>query len=104
VLAGVYGPSPREVRVAADGGRVGAFSVAGPGSHEFGVHGGALEDDDGALVFGAQDDALYVVDAAGALEWRFVTGGDVDAPATLLSDGSLVVGSDDGKVYLFAGP
>jgi outer membrane protein assembly factor BamB len=103
VLAGAYGPSPREARIAPDG-RIGSFAVAGPGSREFGVHGGALEDDDGALVFGAQDDALYVVDPTGALRWRFVTGGDVDAPATLLSDGSLVVGSDDGKVYLFAGP
>jgi outer membrane protein assembly factor BamB len=104
VLAGVYGPSPREARLGADGRSVGAFAVPGPGSREFGVHGGALEDDDGALVFGAQDDAVYVVDATGELRWRFVTGGDVDAPATLLTDGSLVVGSDDGKVYLFAGP
>jgi len=102
VLAGVYGPSPRQIRVAADGAARGAFAIAGTGARDFGVHGGALEDDDFALAFGGQDDAVYVIDASGALRWRYLTGGDVDAPLTLLSDGSLVVGSDDGKVYFFA--
>jgi outer membrane protein assembly factor BamB len=102
VLAGVYGPSARQIRVAADGTIRGAFAIAGTGAKDFGVHGGALEDDDFALAFGGQDDAVYVLDANGALRWRYVTGGDVDAPVTLLSDGSLVVGSDDGKVYFFA--
>lgn len=46
VLAGVYGPTPREVRLrASDGMLVGEFSVPGTGAREFGVHGGALEDD-----------------------------------------------------------
>jgi outer membrane protein assembly factor BamB len=66
---------------------------------EFGVHGGALEDDEGTLVFGAQDDRVRAIGADGALLWDFLTGGDVDAPATLLSDGTLIVGSDDGYVY-----
>jgi len=103
VLAGVYGPLPRQVRVAAAGGKVlGAFDVAGTGARDFGVHGGALEDDDGTLYFGGQDDAAYAVDRSGKLRWRFVTGADVDAPLTLLNDGSLVVASDDGMVYLLA--
>ena len=103
VLAGVYGPSSRQVRVAAaDGAIRGAFAIPGTGARDFGVHGGALEDDELALAFGGQDDAVYVINANGALRWRFVTGGDVDAPLTLLTDGSLVVGSDDGKVYFFA--
>jgi outer membrane protein assembly factor BamB len=101
VLAGAYGPTPRQVRLDGATGAVrGAFSVQGTGAREFGVHGGAVEDDDGALVFGAQDDRVYALDATGSLRWKFPTGGDVDAPATLLSDGALVVGSDDGSVYI----
>ncbi len=104
VLAGVYGPSPRQVRVRGEDGALrGAFGVQGTGAREFGVHGGALEDASGTLVFGAQDDALYAVDASSRLLWRFPTGGDVDAPATLLSDGTLIVGSDDGTVRALRG-
>jgi outer membrane protein assembly factor BamB len=99
VLAGVYGPRPREVRLRADdGGLRGDFPIQGTGARDFGVHGGALEDAAGTLVFGTQDDAVYAVDASGQPLWRFVTGGDVDAPATLLGDGTLVIGSDDGLV------
>jgi outer membrane protein assembly factor BamB len=101
VLAGVYGPTPRQVRLRADdGGLLGQFAIQGTGAREFGVHGGALEDDGGTLVFGTQDDDVYAVSSSGDLLWRFPTGGDVDAPVTLLSDGSVVVGSDDGEVYL----
>ena len=99
VLAGVYGPRPRAVRLRpVDGGVRGEFAIPGTGARDFGVHGGALEDDAGTLVFGAQDDALYAVGASGQPLWRFATGGDVDAPATLLSDGTIIVGSDDGSV------
>jgi outer membrane protein assembly factor BamB len=100
VLAGVYGPTPREVRLfAADGAIRGQLAVQGTGAREFGVHGGALEDAAGALVFGAQDDQVYALDAEGGKLWSFSTGGDVDAPITLLSDGTILVGSDDGRVY-----
>jgi outer membrane protein assembly factor BamB len=99
VLAGVYGPTPRAVRVrAADGNLLGDFAIRGTGAREFGVHGGPLEDEAGTLVFGAQDDYVYAVDSSGTLLWRFATGGDVDAPVTLLRDGTVVVGSDDGSV------
>jgi len=103
VLVGVYGPTPREVRLQADGGAVfGDFRIPGTGAREFGVHGGAVEDEAGTLVFGAQDDAVVAVDASGQLRWRFTAGADVDAPVTLLDDGSLVVASDDGKVTMLA--
>jgi outer membrane protein assembly factor BamB len=102
VLAGVYGPRPRAVRLRPDdGGLRGDFAIQGTGARDFGLHGGALEDAAGTLVFGAQDNAVYAVDASGKLLWRFVTDGDVDAPATLLHDGTLVVGSDDGSVRAF---
>jgi outer membrane protein assembly factor BamB len=102
VLAGVYGPRPRAVRLRPDdGGLRGDFAIQGTGARDFGVHGGALEDAAGTLIFGAQDNVVYAVDASGKLLWRFVTDGDVDAPATLLRDGTLVVGSDDGSVRAF---
>lgn len=102
VLAGVYGPAPRQVRLReTDGAVLGAFSVPGTGARDFGVHGGALEDDAGNLYFGAQDDRIYAVDRQGTLLWSHLTGGDVDAPPTLLPDGRLIVASDDGTVYCF---
>jgi outer membrane protein assembly factor BamB len=104
VLAGVYGPAPHEVAVgAADGAVRLRFSIQGTGAREFGIHGGALEDESGALLFGTQDDALYAVGPAGEILWSLSTGGDVDSPVTLLSDGSVVFGSDDGKVYMLRG-
>jgi outer membrane protein assembly factor BamB len=104
VLAGVYGPAPRQLLLgAADGAVRLKFSVQGTGAREFGVHGGALEDDAGVLLFGAQDDAVYAVGPGGELLWTFSTGGDVDSPITLLDDGSVVLGSDDGKVYMLRG-
>lgn len=100
VLAGTYGPVPRVVRVARDGAVLGAFAVPGTGAREFGVHGAPLEDATGALFFGAQDDVVRAVGPDGALLWSFRTRADVDAPLTLLSDGTLVVPSEDGTVTL----
>jgi outer membrane protein assembly factor BamB len=104
VVAGAYGPAPREVVLAPEDGALRlSFAVQGTGAREFGVHGGGTEDDVGTLVFGAQDDRVRAIDGSGQLLWSFTTGGDVDAPVTLLDDGSLVVASDDGKVYLLRG-
>jgi outer membrane protein assembly factor BamB len=100
VLAGTYGPTPRVVRIDPSGAIRGAFAIEGTGALEFGIHGAPLEDADGALYFGAQDDAVYAVGPDGLLRFRFLTAGDVDAPLTLLSDGSLVVPSEDGTVTL----
>lgn len=100
VLAGTYGPVPRVVRVGADGFVRGAFAIPGTGAKEFGIHGGPLEDVDGTLFFGTQDDAAYALGRDGAVRWRFPTGADVDAPLTLLADGGLVVPSEDGTVTL----
>lgn len=100
VLAGTYGPVPRVVRLSPDGALRGAFAIRGTGAREFGIHGGPLEDEQGVLYFGAQDDTVYAVGPDGALRWRFETGGDVDAPLTMLSDGSVVVPSEDGTVTL----
>ncbi len=100
VLAGTYGPVPRVVRLSPDGLIRGAFAIKGTGAREFGIHGGPLEDPEGTLYFGAQDDAAYAIDAAGAVRWRFETGADVDAPLSMLSDGSLLVASEDGTITM----
>lgn len=103
VFAGVYGPTPAQLRIEPLAGTiVGRFPVPGTGSAEFGVHGGLLEDGVGAVYFGAQDDGIYAVAPDGSLRFRFATGGDVDAPLTLLGDGTLVAAADDGFVYYFA--
>lgn len=100
VLAGTYGPVPRVVRVSREGAILGAFVVPGTGAREFGVHGGPLEDASGTLFFGAQDDVVRAVGPSGAVAWTFKTRGDVDGPLGLLSDGTLVVPSEDGTVTL----
>jgi outer membrane protein assembly factor BamB len=97
-VVGTFGPVPRVVRLASDGKKLGSFDIAGTGAHDFGMWGSPLEDDDGNLYFGAQDDRLRALDARGALLFEFATKGDVDAPVTMLADGSLLLGSEDGTV------
>jgi len=90
LLVGTYGPAPRVLRLGQGGEILGAF----------GVHGSPVEDREGAVYFGAQDNAAYGVGPNGETLFRYETGADVDAPLTLLSDGSLVVPSEDGSVTL----
>jgi outer membrane protein assembly factor BamB len=100
VLAGVYGPRSRVVRLdGKTGAEKASFAVPGTGALEFGVHGAPLEDSAGQLFFGAQDDLFRAIAPDGKLLFTLRTEGDVDAPGTLLSDGALVVASDDGAVY-----
>lgn len=99
VLVGTYGPKPRMLRLGGSDGRtIGELGIQGTGAKEFGIHGGPLEDAAGTLFFGAQDDHVYAIGPSG-LMWKFATGADVDAPVTLLADGTLLVPSYDGFVY-----
>lgn len=100
VVAGVYGPAPRVVSLDGKTGEENwSFGIQGTGAREFGVHGSPVEDREGQLYFGAQDDVVYALTSNGALRWKFATGGDVDAPIVLARDGVLYAASDDGKVY-----
>jgi len=100
VVAGVYGPAPRVVSLdAATGEELWSFGIQGTGAQEFGVHGSPVEDRDGNLYFGAQDDSVYALTSEGELRWRMGVGGDVDGPVVLTGEAQLVVVSDDGKVY-----
>ncbi|MEO7113041.1 MAG: PQQ-binding-like beta-propeller repeat protein [Polyangiaceae bacterium] len=101
LVVGTFGPAPREARIDDKTGKIlGTLHIQGTGAPEFGIVGGALEDDDGTVYFGAQDDAAYAIARDGSVKWRLATGGDVDAPLTLLVDGGLIIPSDDGKVRL----
>jgi len=103
VLVGTYGPTPRLVSLAPEDGRERfAFSVPGNGSPEFGIHGGPVEDADGRLYFGAQDDQIYCLGPDGKLLWKLKTGADVDAPLVITPEGRLLAGSDDGRLYVLA--
>ena len=98
VVVGTFGPVPRIVRLSREGTILGAFEIQGTGARDFGIWGSPLEDDTGALYFGTQDDRVLGLSASGAPLLSFETKGDVDAPITMLSDGSLIVGSEDGTV------
>lgn len=76
-----------------------SFAIQGTGAKEFGVHGSPVEDRDGNLYFGAQDDAVYSLSAEGELRWKMGTAGDVDGPVLIAAEGRLIVVSDDGKIY-----
>jgi outer membrane protein assembly factor BamB len=100
VLAGTYGPGPRVVALdGASGATQWTFRIQGTGAPDFGIHGAPLEDPDGNLYFGAQDDSVYALDFAGHLRWAFATHGDVDAPLVVGPGGVLYAGSDDGHLY-----
>jgi outer membrane protein assembly factor BamB len=100
VFAGTYGPGPRVVALdGASGAERWTFRIQGTGAPEFGIHGAPLEDPEGNLYFGTQDDLVYALDAAGHLRWSFATQGDVDAPLAIGPTGVLYAGSDDGHLY-----
>ncbi len=99
VLASSYGPAP--VVAALDGksgGELWRFPIRGTGAREFGIHGAPLEDAEGTLVFGAQDDTLYGLSPEGQLRWKLQLGGDIDG-TVVLADALLLVGCGDGNLY-----
>jgi outer membrane protein assembly factor BamB len=55
----------------------------------------------GTVYVGAEDSWVYAVRADGSLGWKFRTGGPVRSSPRLLSDGAVVLGSDDSRLYAF---
>jgi outer membrane protein assembly factor BamB len=84
---GIYG-----VR-AADGSRVFKLATGYP------VRSSALIDRDDVAYVGGEDDFVRAVNPDGTERWRVSLGADVDSSPTLLEDGLLVVGCDDGGLY-----
>lgn len=100
IFAGTYGPMPRLVALEPNEGEIRwSFAIRGTGALEFGIHGGPVEDAEGRLYFGAQDDFVYALRPDGSLLWKLPTGGDVDASLVITEDGTLLAGSADGKLY-----
>jgi outer membrane protein assembly factor BamB len=102
VYASTYGEEPF---IAALDGATGVerwrFRTA-PGEGAFyGIQSGALVDADGYVYFGGRDRFVYCLSPAGELVWRFETGDQVDASPAIGPDGTLYVGSDDGRLYAF---
>ena len=102
VLAATYGEEPF---LAALDGATGVerwrFHTA-PGEGAFyGIQSGALVDAEGYVYFGGRDHFVYCLSPEGELVWRFETGDQVDASPAIGPDGTLYVGSDDGKLYAF---
>jgi len=99
-LAGVYGPRPRVVCLdREDGSERWSFRVTLADTPEIGVASGPLVDAAGAVYLGAHDDYIYGLTPAGALRWVVPTAGDVDAAPVLTPEGTLLVGSEDGRLY-----
>ena len=63
------------------------------------IHGSALIDATGVVLFGSQDDRLYALASDGRLLWSVVLDGDVDSTPALGPDGTLYVGGDDRALH-----
>lgn len=100
VIAGVYGPDARVVSLDAESGALRwSFPVGVDASEQVGVASGPLVDVDGNIYFGAYDEYVYSISAAGALRWVHRVGADVDAAPILTPEGLLLIGADDGQLY-----
>ncbi len=100
VIACVFGPHPRVVAL---DGRTGAerwtFAATLKSSTEVGIESGPLVDAKGFIYFGGHDNYLYSLTPEGEMRWIFQAEGDVDAPPVLAPDGTLLVGSNDHRLY-----
>ncbi len=100
-FVGTLGPRPRVIAIEIATGRVlFEFELTRTDASEVGVMSGALIDADGSLYFGGHDDFLYAIDPRGRLRWAFPTHGDIDGTPTLVGDGAIVFGSEDGAIRL----
>lgn len=55
---------------------------------------------DGLVFIGNQDDTFYAIGVEGNPVWKLPLGSDIDCTADITSDGSLVIGTDDGRLLL----
>jgi outer membrane protein assembly factor BamB len=102
VFAATYGEEPFLAALdGATGEEKWRFHIA-PGEGAFyGIQSGALVDLEGYVYFGGRDHFVYCLSPQGELVWKFETGDQVDAGPAIGPDGTLYVGSDDGKLYAF---
>jgi outer membrane protein assembly factor BamB len=101
VVVGTYGPHPRIVALSREtGDERWSVAITGPPTAEFGIASAALVDADGRYAIGTPDDAVYLLARDGHVDARIAMPADVDTPPILIADGTLVVGCDDGDVYV----
>jgi outer membrane protein assembly factor BamB len=77
------------------------FHIAPGKGDMYGIQSGALVDKDGYVYFGGRDKKIYCLSPAGQEVWSHETGDQVDSGPALGPDGTLYVGSDDGRLYAF---
>jgi outer membrane protein assembly factor BamB len=103
VLAATYGAVPSVVALDPAKGRIlWEFRIRGTGAKAFGIHAAPLEDAEGTLVFGGQDDFVYALTPDGKLQWKLSFPGDVDSAVVVVRDRWLAVGCQDGNLYVFS--
>ena len=51
------------------------------------------------MFVGSDDAFLYALNPDGSLVWKFATGGAIDSSPAIGADGTVYVGSSDGKLY-----
>ena len=56
------------------------------------------------MLVGSEDDRLWAIEPDGKLRWSVELGADVDSSPVIGPDGTIYVGSDDGKLYALRAP
>ena len=102
IFCGVFGPRARLVALdMQDGHLLWEFPVTAAPSSEVGIASAPLLDHAGNLYFGAHDDFVYSLSSSGRLRWAIDLHDDVDGAATILDDGTLLIGGDDRVLHAF---
>ncbi|MBN2715163.1 MAG: PQQ-like beta-propeller repeat protein [Deltaproteobacteria bacterium] len=103
LYAATYGNAPFVLALDKDTGREKwRFSIK-PGLGDFyGIQSGITTDRQGYVYFGGRDGFVYCLNPKGQLVWKHQTDDQVDSGPVLGADGTLYVGSDDGRLYAFA--
>lgn len=97
-----YGPAPVVIAIDAQTGiEKWRFKIT-PGVGDFyGIQSGVTTDAAEYAYFGGRDGVIYCLSPDGKLVWKHKTDDQVDASPVLGPDGTLYIGSDDGRLYAF---
>ncbi|MBN2340870.1 MAG: PQQ-like beta-propeller repeat protein [Deltaproteobacteria bacterium] len=98
-----YGQAPFVAAVDAEtGAEKWRFRVEAGVGDFYGIQSGVITDAKGYAYFGGRDGYVYCVSPDGQLVWKHKTDDQVDASPVLGPNGTLYVGSDDGRLYAFS--
>ncbi|MCC6872762.1 MAG: PQQ-like beta-propeller repeat protein [Sandaracinaceae bacterium] len=105
VLVPTFGPRPRIVCLSSvDGTTRWYFPVGTAAATDSGVASAPLLDVEGNVYFGGHDEFVYSLGPDGDMRWIYRAHGRVDGTPTLLDDGTLLIGADDGRLYALRSP